>query len=194
MLIDEFLPEFDVVERHQILIDAPVAQSYAALRLTDFGRPLAVRAMLALRALPSFLLGLPRLLRRLKGQTSGHTSPPTLTLDTFLKHGFALLSEAKEEEVVLGLVGRFWTPTGCLETTSGKRFRQEGRPGLAKAAWNFAFEQTGAGTRVTTETRVKCTDASSRRRFKLYWLAVGPFSGLLRRYMLRELRRTAERR
>ena len=188
MLIDDFLPEFDAVERHQILIKAPVAQSYAALRLTDFGRPLPVRALLALRALPAWLMS------RIRGRASGDPAPQMLTLHTFLNHGFALLSESKEEELVLGLIGRFWTPTGCLEATDGKRFRQEGRPGLAKAAWNFAFEENGGGTIVTTETRVKCTDGASRRKFKLYWLVVGPFSGLLRRYMLKELRRTAESR
>lgn len=187
MMIDDFLPEFDVIERHQIIINAPVSQAYAALHSTNFGRPLLVRALLALRALPSWLL------RRIKGQTSVGQSPKSLTLKTFLSNGFVLLSEFKEKEIVLGLVGRFWTPTGCLEGTDGKRFRQEERPGLAKAAWNFAFEEIRNGTRVTTETRVKCTDGSSRRRFKMYWLVVGPFSGLLRRYMLRELRRTAER-
>ena len=187
MMIDEFLPEFDVIERHQIIINAPVSQAYAALHSTNFGRPLLVRALLSLRALPSWLL------RRLRGQISGGQSSKRLTLKTCLNNGFVLLSEFKEKEIVLGLVGRFWTPTGCLEGTDGKRFRQEERPGLAKAAWNFAFEQTSKGTIVTTETRVKCTDGISRRRFKMYWVVVGPFSGLLRRYMLRELRREAER-
>jgi hypothetical protein len=186
-MIHDFLPEFDVIERHQILINAPVSQAYAALHSTNFGRPHLVRALLALRALPSWLL------RRSRGQTSGAESPKTLTLKTFLNYGFVLLSEDKEKEVVLGVVGRFWTPTGCLEGSDGERFRQEERPGLAKAAWNFAFEELRNGTRVTTETRVKCTDRSSRRRFKMYWLVVGPFSGLIRRSMLRELRRTAER-
>lgn len=187
MIIDEFLPDFDVSERHQIVINSSVSQAYAALHSTNFGRPLLVRALLALRALPSWLL------RRINGQASSTQSPKTLTMKTFLSNGFVLLSELKEREIVLGLVGRFWTLTGCLEGTDDKRFRQEERPGLAKAAWNFAFEETNNGTRVTTETRVKCTDGSSRRRFKVYWVVVRPFSGLLRRYMLRELRRTAER-
>jgi len=38
---------------------------------------------------------------------------------------------------------------------------------------------------VTMETRVRCTDQNSRRRFRRYWLLVGPFSHLLRKTALR---------
>ena len=183
MLIDEFLPTFDASERHQAVIRASAAQVYEALRTADFGRPLAVRALLALRALPSWLKKARRA-RRVSRQ---------VTLTTLLQNGFVLLAERPAEEVVLGLVGRFWTLTGGLEQTDPQAFRRECRPGLAKAAWNFTFEPAGPLTRVATETRVQCTDGRSRRRFRAYWLLIRPFSGLLRRLMLRELRRVAER-
>lgn len=186
-MIDEFLPEFDVVERHQTFIDAPVSRTYAALYSTDFGRSLLVRALLALRALPSLLLKAPG------PDSSGSQRVQPLTLDTLLNKGFVLLSEHKEKEIVLGTVGRFWTPTGCLENTDAIRFEREDGAGVAKAAWNFVFEQAGKGTRVSTETRVKCADEASRRRFGAYWVVVGPFSGLIRRKMLKELKRSAER-
>ena len=35
-----------------------------------------------------------------------------------------------------------------------------------------------------TETRVAAMDARSRRAFRAYWLAVGPFSALIRRRWL----------
>lgn len=186
MLIDEFLPDYDVVERHAIIIDSPLPLVYGALRKTDFGRSPVVRTLLALRGLPSLLLS------RHGRSSSSNQSVARLTLDSFLRNGFVILSEKQDREIVLGLVGRFWTPTGCLEETDPLRFQREERPGLAKAAWNFAFERYKGATRVTTETRVKCTDRSSRLRFRGYWLAIGPFSGLLRRCMLRELRRASE--
>jgi hypothetical protein len=40
---------------------------------------------------------------------------------------------------------------------------------------------------------VRCTDEGSRRAFRRYWLLVGPFSALIRRLWLREVRRAAER-
>lgn len=186
MRIDEFLPEFDVVERHQTFIDAPVSRTYAALHSTDFGRPLLVRVLLALRALPSLLL------KATEPLSSGSQRVQPLTLNTLLSKGFVLLSEDREKEIVLGAVGRFWTPTGCLEETDAIRFKREERAGVAKAAWNFIFERSGKGTRVSTETRVKCSDEASRRRFRAYWMVVGPFSGLIRRKMLKELKRSAE--
>lgn len=181
MLIDDFLPAFDVTERHQIIIQAPPAQVYHALRTADFGRPLLVRTLLALRALPSWL----RRPRRHRGQRQ-------ITLATFLQNGFVLLAVRPGQEIVLGLVGRFWTPTGGLEQSGPEAFQSESRPGLAKAAWNFTFEPFGQATKVVTETRVQCTDGQSRRRFRAYWLLIRPFSGLLRRLMLRTLRQAAE--
>jgi hypothetical protein len=184
MLIDDFLPTFDATERHQILIQASPARVYEVLLTTDFGRPLLVRALLGLRALPSWLL---------HGGRS-HRASRKITFTTFLQNGFVLLAERQAEEIVLGLVGRFWTLTGCLERTSPEAFQQECRAGLAKAAWNFTIESFGQVTKVVTETRIQCTDRQSRRRFRAYWLLIRPFSGLLRRYMLRELRQASERR
>jgi hypothetical protein len=40
---------------------------------------------------------------------------------------------------------------------------------------------------------VKCADAKSRRFFGLYWVVIRPWSGLIRRYMLRSIREEAER-
>ncbi|HKY05846.1 MAG TPA: hypothetical protein VJQ56_13200, partial [Blastocatellia bacterium] len=146
------------------------------------GRPVLVRSLLALRALPSTF------------RERARPQARALTLETFLKSGFVLLSESKDEEIVIGLVGKFWTPTGCLEHTDAASFKRESRAGLARAVWNFALEPGPSGTRVVTETRVQCTDGASRRLFRAYWLLVRPFSGLLRRYMLRELRQATETR
>lgn len=40
---------------------------------------------------------------------------------------------------------------------------------------------------LTVKTRVRLTDADSRRRFKRYWLVVGPISSLIRDTALRQL-------
>ena len=47
-------------------------------------------------------------------------------------------------------------------------------------------------TRLATETRVHAADSAARRRFRLYWLVVGPFSALIRRRWLAAARRAAE--
>jgi len=61
---------------------------------------------------------------------------------------------------------------------------------LARAVWNFTGQEAAAGrTLLSTETRIVCGDAASRRKFRLYWLVVRPFSGLSRLLMLRAVRR-----
>ena len=46
-----------------------------------------------------------------------------------------------------------------------------------------------AASVLATETRVAAMDTASRRAFRAYWLAVGPFSALIRRRWLRAAER-----
>jgi hypothetical protein len=66
---------------------------------------------------------------------------------------------------------------------------------MAKAVWNFSVAAGAAGqpVRLLTETRVVCSDAASRHKFGLYWMLIGPFSGLIRTVMLRAISRAAAR-
>lgn len=106
---------------------------------------------------------------------------------------FILLGERQNEELLLGLVGRFWTPSGKLLRLDAKGFRNFDDPGYAMAVWNFTLrEQLDKSVQLETETRVFCTDAASRRRFKFYWLIIGAFSGLIRREVLQAIKRNAE--
>jgi hypothetical protein len=47
-------------------------------------------------------------------------------------------------------------------------------------------EQAG-WTRLFSETSAKASDEKAARRFRLYWLFVGPFSKLIRRRWLRAM-------
>ena len=188
MLIDDYLPEFDVVERHGLVIRATPARVWDALRTADFGRSPLLATLLALRALPSLLSAPRRTLRRLRERRTER-----LTLDTFFSRGFVVLEERPDRELVIGLEGRFWTATADLRPTDVRRFREALAPGLARVAWDFRAEPLSDGrVRLTTETRVRCADAAARRRFRAYWLLVRPGSGLIRGAMLRAIRRAAE--
>lgn len=106
---------------------------------------------------------------------------------------FTLLDEAPGEEFVLGLMGRFWTPSGGVMAASADDFRRPPPAGLAQAAWNFRVTPSGDGTVLSTETRVRCSDEDTRRRFARYWTAIRLGSGLIRNSMLRHIRSEAER-
>jgi hypothetical protein len=171
MLIDDFLPQYDFAEHHGISISAPAESVYAAVHTLDFSGSPVIRGLFRLRGLPAASL-----------KKSG-----------LLHMGFIPLGETPPHEVLLGLVGQFWTVTGHLLRLDSADFRAFNQPGYAKTVWNFAITpQVQGSIRLTTETRVSCPDAASRRRFRLYWLAIGPFSAWIRREMLRLVRKTAE--
>jgi hypothetical protein len=180
MLIDEWMPAWDVVERHETRIRAPREAVWRAARTLDLARSPIVATLFALRSLPGLLSRGPR--KRALGTT----------MDGLLRNGFVLLGERPGEELLLGLAGRFWRPSGDIVRLTPDELRAFDRPGYAVATWDFTLAGDGDAVRLATETRVRCTDAAARRSFRRYWAVVGPFSGLIRREMLRSIRRAAE--
>ncbi len=102
MLIDEYLPIYDVRDRHDVEVHAPVERIYGAVRAMDISEARVTRLLFRLRGLPS---------------------PPRFTLDDFLKMRFILLGERTDEELLLGLVGKFWTPAGELRLLTRGEFK-----------------------------------------------------------------------
>lgn len=173
MLIDEFLLRWDVRERHQVDVKASVGEIYPIVRRMDWRGARLTNFLFKLRGIPASADG---------------------SLESFLKTGFVILGETPGEELLLGLTGKFWQPKGDLVRIARPDFVKFDEPGYAKAVWNFSLEeiQTGA-VRLKTETRVCCTDAASRRRFRFYWFFIGAFSGLIRREILYAIKKKAEK-
>jgi hypothetical protein len=187
-LLDAYIAHADAAERHAIEVNAPAPVVLRAVWTADLGGPIA-RALLAVRGLPSALASLDSARERLRALRQ----PSALTLRDLQRTGFTVLAEDAGRELVLGLTGRFWTPTGCLLPTDPATWAAGPPPGNAQAAWSFAVAPgPGGRTELVTETRVRCADAAARRAFRRYWLVVRPFSGLLRLLMLRSIRREAE--
>lgn len=182
MLIDDQLSRWDVRSAHDRFVAAAPGAVYDAALRTDFARPPLVRALIALRGLPARIFG-------------GQQREPLRTDDrrTIFGLGFTVLAEDPPRELVLGLQGRFWKPTGNVEVCEPKDFHGPVPVGRARAVWNLRVEPEGAGSRLATETRVLCGDEASRRSFTRYWRVIGPFSGLIRVAVLREIAREAER-
>lgn len=183
MLIDRYLPRYQFVERHQTLVDAPPQRVFQAVRAADLGRSVISRTLLLLRWLPGLLTGKTRRPRA-----------PVINLETAQRGGFILLGEEPDREVLLGLVGQFWRARGQIQRLDPPGFLAFQQPGFAKTVMNFAvLPQPDGRTLLTTETRIWCLDEESRRKFRWYWAVIAPFSGLIRREMLRVIRQEAER-
>ena len=170
-LIADFLPRYDVRARYRTSVQASLRQAYAAARAMDMRHSRVVRWLYRLR-------GLPR---------------DDLSFEGMFKWGFVLLADQPPRELVFGLIGRFWSPVPGIQQIEAGDFTAFDRPGFAKAVGNIAFAAQGHGrVRVTTETRVLCLDPAGRKRFMLYWLLIGPFSGLIRKAWLRLIKQAAE--
>src|SRR5687767_9852067 len=112
-LIDRFILEADFAERHVIPIRAEPALVEAAVQRLDLSQSWAVGALFKLRGLPRTALGM-------KGLE---------------KLGFRILAHRPQEEIVLGLIGRFWKLRGGLVRFSPSDFNAFDAPGYAKAVW-----------------------------------------------------------
>lgn len=178
MLIDSFAPNPDAVETHSIAIGASREMVYRALWIADLGGSLIIKLLLLLRALPELVLHGARGLERDR----------RITLQHVIDSGFGVLAN-EPQEIVLGITGRFWLPTGNLSPFKREDFDRPVPPDLARAVWNFSIKESGAETILSTQTRVVCGDDDSRRKFRRYWFFVRPFSGLIRRVMLRAVKR-----
>jgi hypothetical protein len=180
VLIDRFMPEFDISEHHLLRIEASPERAFDAARGVDLARSKTIRALFAARGLPALL----------RGRRSG---PRTMTLDDLVRAGFVWLAEEPPTEMVLGVAGSFWRPKGGVVRIDADDFESFRRDGLAKGVWNFRVVPVDEATSiVTTETRVQVPDEDSRHRFLLYWAAIGPFSGLIRKQALALIKADAE--
>jgi len=103
MLLDDYLPEFDVRTSYTTRITASPARVYASLWTANFDHWGVTRALYAVRTLPSFLARPRETWRRFHDEL--FRKP--FTLDAMLSEGFVLLEERPGEELVLGTVGRF---------------------------------------------------------------------------------------
>lgn len=173
MLIDEFLPTYDFSERHETKIRASAKKVYAAVGATDFSESWVIWGLTSLRGLGF----------------AGASAKLTLR-EGF--DNFAILSERANEEILLGLAGKFWTPFGNLQKVDAGNFKEFNKAGFAKAVWNFSLSEREGETTLKTETRIQCLDEDSRQSFALYWTIIKPFSGLIREEMLRLIKEKAE--
>jgi hypothetical protein len=176
-LIDEVMPDYDVHERHELWVPAEPHAAYAAVK--------AVSA-------PEVRLFGPLMRLRTLGRSGRVFDRQTPLLEQMLEIGFVELGERPGEEIVVGAIGRFWSPIGNRPRAT-EEFAGFDEPGYAKAAMNFAVRPDGDGSRITTETRVLGTDPSASRKFRLYWLVIRLGSGAIRRSWLKAIRRRCVR-
>lgn len=175
--MDQWMPTFERSWCTFIDVDQPVGAVDSALRHLH---PDEMRLASVLTQLRTF------------GRAAA--SPPTEGfLEGAEKFGNVPLEDAPRDELVAGLVGKFWRLDFGIRRLSKSEFARFREPGYAVVVSNFRFQSLGvAKTRVHAEMRIHCTDWASSARFAIYWGLLGPGIRLFMRSALRALKRHAE--
>ena len=168
----EALPRSPFAERHALDVDASPEQVWAVLTDLRWNQLPVTDSLMLLRCLGQ---------QRLAGeQRVLEQGPVTLMcLDPFRYAASAA-------------IGRPWQlrPTPGPQPVDLQDLRDFDKPGWLKYGMDFTLEALPTGkTRIVTTTLCEPTDDDAGRRFRAYWVLIRPFSGLIRRDMLRAIDR-----
>jgi len=185
MILDEMLPYPDVSIDESAVIAAGPARTFDSVRELDL---MTVRTPLLTASM--WVRGLPDHLRGKAPET-----PERLTLvgeDGSGLPGWLLLGQ-RGNEICLGAVGRFWTPSIEWRPTTLEEFATFAEPGWGKIATSLSVRPYGEGHSVLTyECRTATYDEQSRRAFARYWRLIRPFVGHIMRATVHTVRANAE--
>ena len=181
-LLDEFIPTYDVVERHHIRVAAPADVVFAAACDQDLMALPVVRAIFKTRDV-------------LLGAEPDRTEHPRGLLALTKSIGWGVLAEVQGREVVMGAVTQPWKANVVFRSLPPQQFAAFAEPDYVKIAWTLRADPAGPHDSIfRTETRVATTDGAARAKFRWYWARFSPGIALIRRLALVPTRREAERR
>ena len=182
LLLDRFMPVYDVVERHHVRVAAPAATTFAAAAEQElFDLPL-VHAIFRARDL--VLGATPATREKQRG---------LLAEVQFL--GWGILADVPGREVVVGAFTKPWDANPTFHALRPDEFATFGEPGYVKIAWTLRADAVGTSASIfRTETRALATDPIARARFRRYWAFASPGIGMIRWLSLLPLKHEAERR
>lgn len=198
MLVDEFLPSYDISDAVAVQVDADAASAWDALTdvdLLEVGRRSPVVGVLgAVRLLPEVVAHI------LHGERPPK-APESIRLREMgelprSEGGWILLGERPGEEIALGLVGKFWRPVIEYAEVDAGGFHDFDEPGFAKTVYSLSAQPLAEGrTLLSGVMRTATTDAHARRWFRRYWtFGVGSGAHLLVGALLEAAREQAESR
>jgi hypothetical protein len=198
MIVDEFLPIYDVSDAVATVVNADLAATWDALMevdLIEVGRRRPLVGMLgALRVLPDLV----------SHMLHGESPPPApqhlrlRDIASLPRHqgGWVLLGDRPRDELALGLAGKFWRPIIEFADVTPETFRAFAEPGYAKTIYPLSVRPLGERRTLLSGTmRTATTDEHARRWFRRYWtIGIGSGAHVLANGLLDVTREVAETR
>lgn len=166
------LPRAEFIEHHVRVVDAPPGIVWEALGQANWSDLRLTRPLLLARGLV-----------RLDGARVLDGGP------------VQVVTTSPGRYVAGGRIAKPWrpVPTPGPDVESLEQLARFEDPGWLKFGMDFRLDPLPDGrTRLTTWTLCEPTDAAARRSFGRYWRIIRPFSGLIRRDLLRTVARRAE--
>ncbi len=189
LLLDQFIPQYDHAIVYSQVFRAPPQKCFEALVSMDILQIPVIRLLMRARLLPQRVAD--AVWRR--GAEAREVSwPATFRVRDLGAVGWIKLGERPGAELVFGVVGKPWQPASrsWQSAAAAEQFAGFDEPGFAKIAESTRVDPYGDRfSIVTVESRVALTDEDSRRRFRRYWLMMGPFMKLMRPTIMRALER-----
>jgi hypothetical protein len=182
LLLDQFMPQYEVAERHTTRVAAPAEITFEAAASLDLQHSKIINGLFTTR---KFILG---------GQQPEPVLPKPLVAWAEAL-GWGLLAKIPGREVVLGAVTRPWEPNVVFHPLQPAEFADFHQPGYVKIIWTLRSDPVSATESIArTDTRVTTTDPGARAKFRLYWAFLSPGIVLIRRVALVMVKKEAEHR
>ena len=180
-LLDLFMPDYDVVERHHIDVNAPAEATFgASMRMSLDDSPI-IRAIFKGREL---ILG---------AEPDTRFRSKSL-VETTKALGWVVLAEVPGHEIVMGAVTKPWEPNVVFRGVPPEQFAAFAEPGYVKIVWTLRADAVGPNASIArTETRAVATDGEARRKFRWYWARFSPGIAVIREVAQRLVKQEAER-
>jgi hypothetical protein len=180
-LLDRFIPDYQVVERHQVPVGAPAETTLSAAAEMDLQQSGVIRGIFKAREL---ILG---------------SQPAPMGPRAFLSQmealGWGILADTPGREIVVGAVTQPWMANVVFRALPADEFATFHEPGYVKIVWTLRADPVGTTESVfRTETRAMTTDPTALAKFRRYWSFAQPGIWLIRRSSLDLVKREAERR
>lgn len=181
-LLDQFMPQYEVAERHHIPVSAPAAITFSAATHLDLAQSAVIQAIFKTRELV------------LRSRLDGVARPRAL-LAQMKALGWGVLAEIPDREIVMGAATQPWEANVVMRALPPDQFAAFRDPGYVKIVWTLRADPTGSAESVArTETRVTTTDPTARAKFRRYWSFFSPGIILIRHISLGLVKKDAERR
>lgn len=167
MLIDKYLATYDFNELHSIELGSHVDGIYHKMLNCDFSKSYLIKFFFGLRGIPKQLHNIEHLTRM----------------------GFVRLDEDPDKEILFGMITESPIFNSCHSNLTPEDFISQSDRAIIKAVINFRIgNQENSDHIISTETRVWCGSKQLKSKFRFYWLFVKPFSQLIRKSMLRQMK------